>query len=150
VPASKIQNEDEVLRWFREGKTYEWMSQQYLAKYGLVMTPSAWGNFRRRRGLTRRILRDDELIPWAVRPEHRWAYPLQMLRMEARHRAGLNLREADAARHRNFMRRLADENAVVHYDPDTAEGFHIVPREESDDDVVRRPLVGLTTRRAAD
>src|SRR4051794_23140703 len=126
MPASKIVDEEEVIRWFREGRTYEWMSEQYRTKYDTVMTPSAWGNFRRRRGLTRRIVRDDELIPWAVQERHRWAYPLQMLRLEARARAGEPVREADANRHRNFMAKLDAHGLVVDYDPDTADGFRLV------------------------
>jgi hypothetical protein len=150
VPARKIVDEQEVVRWFEEGRTYEWMCQEYRRKYDVETRPSLWGNFRRRRGLARRTVRDDELIPWAVKPEHRGAHPLQMLRLEARARAGEPVREVDAVRHRNFMRRLAEENVVVHYDPDTAEGFRLVPRRPDDADVIRRPRVGLTTKRRAD
>jgi hypothetical protein len=151
VPASKIVDEQEVIRWFSEGRTYEWMSQQYREKYDTEMTLSAWGNFRRRRGLVRRITRDDELIPWAVREEHRFKYPLRMLRLEARIRVGESIREDDVPRHRNFMAHLRDANLVVQYDPDSEEGFHLVPREAGDTDVIRRPPVDLqTTRRRAD
>ena len=87
MPARKIVDEGEVIRWFHEGLTYEEMSRRYREKYGIETVPTLWSNFRRRRGLTRRIVRDDDLIPWAVREEHRWAYPLQMLRLEARRRA---------------------------------------------------------------
>jgi hypothetical protein len=149
VPATKIVDEQEVIRWFEEGRTYEWMTEQYRTKYNLVMTPSAWGNFRHRRGLARRIIRDDELIPWAIREEHRYLHPVMMLRLEARVRAGLDVPEVHAIRHRNFMARLAERNLVVDYDADSAEGFRLVPREDSDDDVIRRPAsdrVGRGTR----
>lgn len=149
MPASKIQDEREVIRWFEEGRTYEWMTAEYLRKYNIETVPSLWGNFRRRRGLVRRITRDDGLIPWSVDPKHRWAYPLQMLRLEARQRAGEPVREADAARHRNFIAKLRDERLVVAYDPTT--GFSYVPREPSDHDIVRMPKVAArTSRHAAD
>jgi hypothetical protein len=150
MPATKIVDEQEVIRWFEEGRTYEWMTEQYRTKYNLVMTPSAWSNFRHRRGLARRIIRDDDLIPWAVKEEHRYLHAVMMLRLEARVRAGLAVPAVHAARHRNFMARLAEGNLVVDYDPDSAEGFRLVPREDGDADVIRRPRADLIGRRAAD
>ncbi len=150
MPARKIVDEGEVVRWFEEGRTYEWMCQEYRRKYDIETWPSLWGNFRRRRGLSRRTIRNDDLIPWAVKPEHRGAHALQMLRLEARARAGEPVREVDAARHRNFIRNLLVHGMVVTYDPDTPEGFRIVPREEGDTDVIRRPRTGLTSKRRAD
>lgn len=149
MPASKIVDEGEVRRWFEEGLTYEEMSRIYLEKYGIETVPSLWGNFRRRRGLARRIVRDDELIPWAVQEQHRWHYYLQMLRLEARHRAGQPVRKADENRWRNFITMLAEDNAVVYYDPETEQGFFLVPREPGDTDIVRRPRAEVRTRRHA-
>lgn len=139
MPSRKIVDEQEVLRWFHEGRTYDWMCREYLRKYHVETVTSMWGNFRRRRGLDRRIARDIELIPWTIKPEHRGMHALQMLRLEARARAAMPVRDIDAVRHRNFMRRLARDNVVVAYDPDTAEGFRLVPRKDGDDDVIRRP-----------
>ncbi|MGY1914044.1 hypothetical protein [Blastococcus sp. SYSU DS0973] len=143
-------DEQEVIRWFHEGLTYDEMSRRYRAQYDIEMSPSAWGNFRRRRGLVRRIVRDDNLIPWAVEEEHRYRFPLRMLRVEARVRAGEPITETDAAKHESWLRFLRDENLVVAYLPETPEGFHYVTREPGDTDVIRRPTVGLTTRRRAD
>lgn len=148
--ARKIVNEDEVVRWFEEGKTYHWMVEEYKRKYNIETVPSLWGNFRRRRGLTRRINRDDELIPWHVKTEHRWAYPLAMLRVEGRRRGGYELRESDESRLNSFLKTLEEENVVVHYDPDTTEGFFYVPREKTDTDIIRRPRKKTTLRPAAD
>lgn len=139
MPASKIVNEGEVLRWFEEGKSYQWMVDEYRRKYGIDTVPSMWGNFRRRRGLERRTLRDDELLPWHLRDEHRWLFPAQMLRAEARRRAGKKLRDDEIRRVDNFLSRLKREGLVVHYDRDTKEGFFYVPaREGVDTDLVRK------------
>jgi hypothetical protein len=146
----KIQDEQEVIRWFEEGRTYAWMIEEYKRKYNIETVPSMWGNFRRRRGLDRRIVRDDELIPWFVKEEHRWAYPLAMLRAEARRRAGKELTETDASRLNNWLEMLKEENAVVHYDPDTEEGFFYVPRQEGDDDLIHAPEHKTTPRPNAD
>lgn len=146
----KIQDEGEVIRWFEEGKTYQWMIDEYKRKYGIDTVSSMWGNFRYRKGLDRRIARDDELIPWAVNGEHRQLYPLLMLRTEARKRAGMPLVEDKAKRLEAWLEMLKEEDAVVHYDPDTEDGWFYVPREESDDDIIRRPEKKTTRRRNAD
>jgi hypothetical protein len=148
--ASKIVDEQEVIRWFEEGRTYQWMVDTYLEKYNIETVPSLWGNFRRRRGLTRRITRDDELIPWHVQERHRWAYPVAMLRVEARKRAGLELREQDKARLESWRAMLDEQNVVVHYDPESKEGFSYVPRTKRDTDIIRRPSHKTTLRPAAD
>ncbi|MEU8133224.1 hypothetical protein [Streptodolium elevatio] len=138
---------DEVKRWFEEGRTYAWMIEEYERKYHIETTPSMWGNFRRRHGLDRRNVRDDDLIPWAVKIEHRWLYPLAMLRHEARRRAGHTLDEEDQKRLNSWHQMLKEEQVVVHYDPDTEEGFFYVPRLPGDDDIIRRPA-RKTTKRA--
>lgn len=146
----KIQDEQEVIRWFEEGRTYAWMIDEYKRKYNIDTVASMWGNFRRRRGLDRRIVRDDDLIPWFVKEEHRWAYPLAMLRATARSRAGKDVTKTDQARLASWMEMLEENNAVVHYDPDTEEGFFYVPRQEGDDDLIHRPKQKTTPRPNAD
>lgn len=150
MPRTKIVNEQEVVRWFEEGKTYQWMVDEYRRKYHIETTLSMWGNFRRSRGLHRRIVRNDDLIPWAVDRRHRWSYPLQMLRVEARRRAGRKLREADRTRLASFVDYLNREGLVIHYDPSTEDGFVYVPRQRGDQDIIRRPRRKTTRRRAAD
>lgn len=138
--ASTIVDEGEVLRWFEEGRTYQWMSDEYLRKYGIERSIASWGNFRRRRGLEHRIVRDDALIPWQIKEEHRWAYPVTMLRAEGRRRAGLELTENAQARLDSWKANLAEEGVVVHYDPDTEEGFfYVAPRKGVDTDLIRQP-----------
>jgi hypothetical protein len=141
MPApSKIQNEGEAVRWIEEGKTYTWMVDKYREKYGIETTVSMWGNFRRRKGLDARIVRDDNLIPWAVQKDHRWHYAVQMLRMEARRRAGAEIGEDYERDLDSWLERLKEDNAVVHYDPDTDEGFFYVPRRPGvDKDLIREP-----------
>ncbi|MEU6959579.1 hypothetical protein [Streptomyces chrestomyceticus] len=141
MPAkSKIQNETEAIRWIEEGKPYAWIVEEYKRKYNIETSPSLWASFRARRGLKKRIARNTELIPWSVNEEHLFAYPLAMLRVEARLRDGFELREVDAKRLASWKKELEQANAVVYYDPDTDAGFHYVPREDGDDDLIRKPL----------
>ncbi|MGW7434735.1 hypothetical protein [Streptomyces sp. NPDC054849] len=146
----KIVDEGEVIRWFEEGWTYQDMIDEYKRKYNIDTVSSTWGNFRYRKGLARRIARNDELIPWAMKKEHRQLYPVIMLRAEARRRAGLDMDEDKTKRLESWKNMLEEENAVVHYDPDTKDGFFYVPREPGDDDLIRRPQEKTTQRRNAD
>lgn len=148
--ARKIVNEQEVIRWFEEGWTYQEIVDEYRRKYNIETATSMWGNFRRRRGLPRRITRDDELIPWHVRVEHRWAYPLAMLRVEARRRAGRPIRDSDEKKVDAWLEMLEENKVVVHYDPDTEQGFFYVRRSPGDTDLIHRPARKTTLRPAAD
>ncbi|WP_371671213.1 hypothetical protein OG985_28495 [Streptomyces sp. NBC_00289] len=139
MPPRKIQDEAEVIRWFEEGKTYEWMQAEYLRKYNIETSVPMWSAFRRRKGLDRRNLRDDSLIPWKIKAEHRHMYPAIMLRVEGRVRADRNNSERDLNRVTSWKEMLAEGNLVVHYDPDTEDGFFYVPREDGDTDLIRRP-----------
>lgn len=145
---TKIVNEQEVLRWFAENRSYRWMVEQYRSKYGIETNPSMWGNFRHRRGLDRRTTQNDELIPWRLNDEHRFAYPALMLRVEGRRREGKQIRREDLGRVTSFVQNLRDNNLVVAYDPDTEEGFSLVPREPGDVDIIRRPTQATGKRRA--
>ncbi|MFI1655606.1 hypothetical protein ACH4ZU_11965 [Streptomyces sp. NPDC020472] len=139
MPPRKIQDEQEVIRWFEEGRTYTWMQETYRTKYNIETTIPMWAAFRRRKGLDRRNLRDDELIPWKVEDEHRHLYPLMMLRIEARVRAGREESEHNLKRLASWKEKLKNRGLVVHYDPETEAGFFYVPHEESDTDLIREP-----------
>jgi hypothetical protein len=140
VAAAKLQNTDEFTRWWNEGKTYDWIVAEYERKYHLVITPSAIGNWRSRLGLPRRQQRNVNLVPWAVKREHRYRHALAMLRAEGRRRSGEVLPDLAAERLARWTAFLAETNAVVHYDPDTEDGFFYVPRRpEVDTDLVREP-----------
>lgn len=138
---SKVQNMQEVLKWLEEGRTYSWMQEQYLKKYNIETTVGMWASIRHRHGIPLRQERDEKLIPWTVLPQHRHAYPLAMLRVEARRRRGDELRETDASRLASWREALGNDR-VVHYDPDLEGGFFLVPRREGIDlDLIREPSV---------
>ncbi|MEU8621433.1 hypothetical protein [Streptomyces sp. NPDC048623] len=145
----KIQNEEEVIQWFREGRSYQWMTDMYMEKYNIPMSSSSWGNFRYRKGLDRRIARDDDLIPWAMEEEHRQQYPVIMLRAEARRRAKLKLSDDKLKRLESWKEMLKERDAVVHYEP-KLDGFYYVPRQAGDGEFIRPPKAKTTKRRNAD
>ena len=140
MAASTIQDEDEVIRWFSEGRTYAWMSEEYERQYDITTAASVWADFRRRKGLSRRVVPDTGLVPWHVEEVHRWAFGLAMLRMEARRRAGAALAPGDTVRLTGWRRELAWRGLVVHYDADTEQGLCYVPRRPGVDlDLIREP-----------
>ena len=82
----------------------------------------------------------DDVVPWTVAPQHRWAYPLSMLRVDARERAGDPLQPIERQRLASWLANLGDGDLVVSYDPDSAEGFgYSLRRPGIDTDLVRVP-----------
>lgn len=151
MPGPKIVDRGEVRRWILDGRTYAWMAEEYSRKYDLDVRPTMFSNFRRREGLAPRIVRDDALIPWHVKVDHRWAYPVVMLRTEGRRRAGGELDEVELARLNGWIEKLAEHDEVVHYDPDTEQGFFYVPRRKGiDNDIIREPERRTKMRRRDD
>lgn len=136
----KVQDEQEIVRWYQDGWTYQEMVDEYRRKYNMEVSISMFSGVRRRLGLERRILRNQNLIPWIIAPAHRTAYDLNLLRMEARRREGRKLRNGDMGRLNKWLEWMADEGVVVHYDADTVEGFYYIPRRPGiDTDIIRRP-----------
>lgn len=147
----KVQDEQEAVRWLEEGRTYQWMVDKYREKYGIETSTSMWGNFRKRMGLSRRFARNDELIPWAINKEHRWMYPIVMLRMEARRREGYETPPERAEALDVWINKMKRDGLVLHYDPDTEQGFWLLPaRPGVDTDLIRVPDRKTTSRKNAE
>ncbi|MFD7738070.1 hypothetical protein [Kitasatospora sp. NPDC059800] len=139
-PKSLVQDKEEAIRWLVEDeRDYKWMVEKYKEKYNIVTTVSMWASFRHRNNLPRKISRDKELIPWEVKEEHRWAYPVVMLRFEGRLREGREISDYDKSRLASWKQMLEDDQLVVHYVPNTDDGFFYVPREARDEGLIRRP-----------
>lgn len=149
MPGSKIVDHAEVRRWFEQGWTYQQMVDEYVNKYNIETTIAMWGNYRRRNGLESRNVWDVELIPWRVKQEHHALNPVVMLRKLARRRAGAPLTPDTDHQLDAWLAGLEREDLVVHYDPDTVEGFFYVPRRPGVDlSVIREP--GRVERRRPD
>jgi hypothetical protein len=135
-----IQDEAEVARWVSRGMTDQWLCEEYERRYNITTAPALWAAHRLASRLTRGAVDDAVLIPWVIAVEHRWAYPVAMLRAEARRRRGDELSPLDAARVSAFIANLAEGDLVIHYDSSTVEGFAYVPRRPGIDvDLIRRP-----------
>ncbi|MEV4642784.1 hypothetical protein AB0J80_36130 [Actinoplanes sp. NPDC049548] len=140
MPAKKIQNEDEARRWIEEGKSYPWIILEYKRKYGIETTAAMWSNFRNRNGIEIRYVRDDNLIPWRINDRDRRRYAVEMLRMEARRRAGVEMTPDELQHLESWKAGLAEKDLVVHYAPGTEKGFYYVKRRPGiDNDLIREP-----------
>lgn len=95
-----------------------------------------------RAGLTNRI-RYSDALPWErIKIEHNGHYAAQMLRAGARIEAGQKVSDDLSDRYESWKARLDAEDAVVHYDPDTGEGFFYVKRRKGiDKGMIRNPKV---------
>ena len=84
---------------------------------------------------------DDGMIPWApIKREHRGRYLVKMLRAARRRELGLKNSPALEADLDLFLSSLTDNHAVVHYEPETEQGFFRVPRRDGVDTwLVRDP-----------
>ncbi|PFG18523.1 hypothetical protein [Serinibacter salmoneus] len=137
---SKIQDLDEVKAWFDAELPYAEMIRRYRNSYGIETTATMWSNWRRKLGYPTRLDRQALLIPWAVSEEHRALAPIQALRGIAARRAGLDRDKARIALGAQWEHALDEAGLVIHYDPDTEQGFFLVPaREDIDLDVIREP-----------
>jgi len=68
-------------------------------------------------------------VPWhPIKPEHRDRFLAKMLRAAARSDRGLTNAPPIEQRLRRFLRSADQEDFVIHYDPDTPDGFYRVPR----------------------
>ncbi len=90
-----------------------------------------------------RATADTTAIPWhPIRPAHRSRYLPRMLRAAARRARGEQNSPVIAAQLTNFLEQAEQLDFVVHYDPDTPEGFYRVPRRPGiDTGLVRDPYV---------
>lgn len=135
-----VQDEQEAVRMMEDGSGPTDMVRFYKSKYDLETSVSMWNNFRRRHGIDGQLVWDPEVIPWKVEDEHSHKYEAIRLRQYARRKAGKSFYEKVPGELDAFVRGLEKDDAVVHYDPDTDDGFHIVPRRPGiDTGIVRVP-----------
>ena len=81
-------------------------------------------------------------IPWKLKPEHRHLSPARMLRIQGRYDQGLPISETLERQRARWVAGLMIENQVIHYDPDTEEGFWRFPRRDGIDRwYVREPWI---------
>ena len=85
----------------------------------------------------------DNEIPWAVREQHAGVLQHQMLGSAARVAQGLPVGAEGQRRLTAWLEDLRAADAVLHYDPETKEGWFYVPRRPGiDRGLIREPELG--------
>ena len=122
--------------------THQQIADAVYAETGVRVNRSTVSAALSRAGLTNRI-RYSDALPWPrIKVEHNGHYVAQMLRAGARIQAGQDVMEALRARYESWSERMREEDAVIHYDPETADGFHYVKRRKGiDKGFIRNPKV---------
>lgn len=90
-----------------------------------------------------RAATDESGVPWhPIKPEHRSRYLVRMLRAAARRDRGEKSAPVLEAQLDSFLKQVDDMDFVVHYDPDTEDGFFRVPRRVGvDKGLIRDPYL---------
>lgn len=136
----RVESEEEVVRWYNDGRTFRWMAEEHERKYGRKPSIAAFQSVIRRRGLPPRSLRENPLIPWRVRREHQRKWTHTQLRNENRRRNGLHVNSSALTDLERWKIALDKAGAVVDYRRDTEEGYFLVPRRDGiDKDLIREP-----------
>lgn len=131
--------------WLRHhalrGMTQQQMVEAWEEESGIKVSRSAIAMAMMRLGVdaAKPRPRYEDTLPWHVLDEHKYNSQARLLRLEGRRRKGGKLTKRELQWLTTWRRELESHNAVVMYDPATEEGFHWVPRLESDDDIIRRP-----------
>lgn len=139
-----VPGKTELKVYLSRGMTQQQIADTWGEVTGIKPSRSAIGLAIARYGLKSATPRPryDDLLPWRVRTEHKMHYDARMLRLEGQSRAGKKL-TADSARDlASWKRQLEELDAVVHYDGDTEEGFHLVRRDPALDEpgsLIRKP-----------
>ena len=142
----KVIPDSEVDQLLRRGLTDREVAKYLADHHNIFVTDNAITIWRRRRGDALKRGRHNDLLPWTVKTEHAFKYIPKLLRFEARVRNGETLTPADARRLELFKDKLTAANdgrgAVVHYDPDTEQGWWIVEKRPGiDQGLIRDPKV---------
>lgn len=156
----KVLPDKEVFqKWLEEDPppTQQQMVERIFEMTGQRVTRPAISMALRRYGFKPMKNRWSDLLPWRVREEHLHTYIPNQLRWEAARRAGWpNGKPKDEViRTLDFWLKELDTwtnaegertGAVVHYEPDSVDGWFYVPREPRDYDGIPKGVQPLIRR----
>lgn len=133
MPAHKVLPPiNDLVRQVEAGKTHAQIAEWIFETTGQRVSRSTVSAALHRAGKTNRV-RYDKHLPWQVRNEHANLYHAIMLRLVAREELGEQLSEMNAKRLANWKRSMTADNAVIHYDPDTHQGWFRLRRRDGVD-----------------
>lgn len=135
-------------QWLAEGLTHQQMADRVYEQTGHRVTRAAVTVALMSYGLTSTKPRYKDTIPWRVKVEHAKTYPIRMLRLLGKRRAGVELPEDDDRLLDGWLEHLDREGLIVAYDPDDDLGVHYVDvsyRDHEDDGIpIRKKTIHLS------
>lgn len=148
MPAVRLLPDTATLtRWVEEEHlTHAEIAERVFDETGHEVSRSTISAALSRAGLTKQQNRYVEEIPWRVKMEHIREYPIRMLRLLGRRRAGAAMTDDENQRLDSWLAMLDSENAVVAYAPDSEQGFVYTERQPEDlaDIPIRRQIVRIS------
>jgi len=140
APPRFLPSDSILAQWVEEGLTHKQMAERVKEQTGVEVAVGTVSAALSRAGLTDQ-LRYEKWIPWSpIRVDHANAYPLLMLRYYARRESGIQLTAMQEAKLNNWISRLQEEDAVVTYVHDSADGWYYTPRRPGIDNGLIREL----------
>ncbi len=146
MPARKsTPSKVELEHYLEQGLTHEQIVNEHYKKTGERVARSSVSVAISRYGLSDERHRHTETIPWKLTGKDLRAYPIRMLRLLGRRRAGERLTADEDRRLDSWLAILDRENAVVAWDPDSSPSIFYTDREPTDDPAIpiRRQRVWL-------
>ena len=121
-------DDNEVEQLLRSGRTQMEVVQMYRDVKGVDVSQSAISQAIASGRIKVDTERSTGGVPWKLEPRHRHLHQARMLRTQARLDAGLPIGPTLVRQVEAWRKGLELDDAVVHYDPTTEEGFWRVPR----------------------
>lgn len=130
---------EQLAELVEQGFTHTQIADMLTQETGQKITRSAVSVALSRARLTT-PKKDLRTAPWEVRAMHQNRFDLQMLRVHKRLEEGKPATDKDMKRYRSWRQRLDAEDAVIHYEPRSMQGFWWVRRRPGiDTGLVRLP-----------
>lgn len=131
---AKLPDNEILVGLRRQGWTYADIGREYG-----VTDAAVYQRLRQARAVTPRASHKD-LIPWTVKREHTFAFPVQMLRLLSRKTKGEVLSPVRERMLNKWFNEVKDADVVIGYDPEMPPnpaspivgGFYYSKRRESD------------------
>ena len=135
--------DNELSMFLRLGYSHAEIADVVFERTGYRLSRSSISAAISRAGLSEQQNRYAEEIPWRVSEDHLRDYPVRMLRLLGRRRAGQPLNDEESPRLDRWLTALQEDNTVVVYDPQR--GFAYGERSPQDplDLPIHIPLVRL-------
>src|SRR5690349_15009401 len=110
----------EAEQMLRAGKTQQEVAEKFGVTQAAVSANIKRGNIK----VEYPNQTEGRAVPWhPIRPEHRDRYLIRMLRAKARRDQGLKSAAVLEAMLDKFLQSADEQGFVIHYDPDTEDGF---------------------------